>query len=55
MYWALKNQSLPITGDGSETRDFTYALDLVQGLIKSAFYNAAVGKISIYQQVKKLV
>lgn len=44
MYWALKKQSLPITGDGSETRDFTYVLDLVQGLVKSAFYDSAIGE-----------
>ncbi|MBN1340515.1 MAG: NAD-dependent epimerase/dehydratase family protein, partial [Bacteroidales bacterium] len=30
IYWAMKGQSLPITGTGVETRDFTYVLDLVQ-------------------------
>ena len=38
IYWSMKGRQLPITGDGSETRDFTYVLDLVQGLIKSAYY-----------------
>ena len=40
----MKRQSLPITGDGCETRDFTYVLDLVQGLIKSGFYESAIGQ-----------
>lgn len=44
IYWAMKGQSLPITGTGEETRDFAYVLDLVQGLIKSGFYQEAVGK-----------
>ena len=44
IYWAMQNKSLPITGSGEETRDFTYVLDLVQGLIKAAYYKEAVGK-----------
>lgn len=44
IYWAMLGKSLPITGDGSETRDFTYVLDLVQGLIKSGFYDSAIGE-----------
>lgn len=44
MYWAIKKKSLPITGDGSETRDFTYVLDLVQGLLKAGFYKEAIGQ-----------
>jgi len=44
IYWAMQNESLPITGSGEETRDFTYVLDLVQGLIKGAFYEDAIGK-----------
>ncbi len=42
IYWAIKKQPLPITGTGEETRDFSYVLDLVQGLLKSAFYPEAV-------------
>ena len=34
IYWAMNGLSLPITGSGEETRDFTYVLDLVQGLLK---------------------
>lgn len=44
IYWAMKKQSLPITGTGDETRDFTYVLDLVQGLIKAGFYKEAIGE-----------
>jgi len=44
IYWAMKGQALPITGDGSETRDFTNVFDLVQGLIKSGYYESAVGE-----------
>ncbi len=44
IYWSMLGRSLPITGTGDETRDFTYVLDLVQGLIKAAYYEDAVGK-----------
>lgn len=44
IYWAMKGIELPITGTGEETRDFTYVLDLVQGLIKAGYYQNAVGK-----------
>ena len=44
VYWSMLKKSLPITGTGEETRDFTYVLDLVQGLIKSAYYEEAIGK-----------
>ena len=44
IYWGMKGRSLPITGSGKETRDFTYVLDLVQGLIKAGYYEAAIGE-----------
>ncbi|MDP4680891.1 MAG: NAD-dependent epimerase/dehydratase family protein [Cyclobacteriaceae bacterium] len=44
IYWGIKKQSLPITGDGTETRDFTNVLDLTQGLIKAGFYEDAIGQ-----------
>ena len=44
IYWAMKGKSLPITGTGEETRDFTYVLDLVQGLIKGGYYETAIGE-----------
>jgi UDP-glucose 4-epimerase len=44
LYWAMKGKSLPITGTGEETRDFTYVMDLTQGLVKSGYYEDAVGE-----------
>lgn len=44
IYWAMNGRSLPITGTGEETRDFTYVLDLVQGLIKAGYDQRAVGE-----------
>ena len=44
VYWSMLKKSLPLTGTGDETRDFTYVLDLVQGLIKAAFYEDAIGQ-----------
>ena len=44
VYWAMQRASLPLTGTGEETRDFTHVLDLVQGLLKAAFYNDAIGQ-----------
>lgn len=42
-YWAMTNQPLPITGTGTETRDFTYVDDLINGLLAMAYYKEAVG------------
>jgi len=44
VYWSMLEKSLPLTGTGDETRDFTYVLDLVQGLIKAAYYDDAIGQ-----------
>ena len=44
IYWSMQGRSLPITGSGEETRDFTYVLDLVQGLIKAGYYQEAIGE-----------
>lgn len=44
IYWAMKGLPLPITGTGEETRDFTYVLDLVQGLVKAGYYEDAIGE-----------
>ena len=40
----MKGQALPITGTGEETRDFTFVLDLMQGLIKAGYYKEAIGE-----------
>lgn len=44
IYWAMKGQGLPITGTGEETRDFTYVGDLVDGLLRSGYYENAIGQ-----------
>ncbi len=44
IYWAMNQKSLTITGTGEETRDFTYVLDLVQGLIKAGYSKNVAGK-----------
>lgn len=43
-YWSYKGQKLPITGDGSETRDWTYVGDIVDGLLRMAVIDDAVGE-----------
>ena len=44
IYWAMKGMSLPITGTGEETRDFTYVMDLVDGLLRAGYYEQAIGQ-----------
>lgn len=44
IYWANRKEALPITGDGKETRDFTYVGDLVDGLLRAGYYDSAVGQ-----------
>ncbi len=44
VFWSMQEKPLPLTGTGDETRDFTYVLDLVQGLVKAGFYEEAIGK-----------
>lgn len=43
IYWALKKQALPITGTGEETRDFTFVLDIVDGLLRAGHFEKAIG------------
>jgi len=43
-YWSITNQALPITGDGSETRDWTYVEDIVNGLIAMGIKKEAIGE-----------
>jgi len=43
-YWAMHKQPLPITGDGSETRDWTYVGDIVNGLLAMGVRQEAVGE-----------
>lgn len=43
-YWAMNGQPLPITGDGTETRDWTYVDDIVGGLLSMGLIEKAVGE-----------
>ncbi len=44
IYWAMQGEPLPITGTGEETRDFTYVGDIVDGLLRAGYFEAAVGQ-----------
>jgi nucleoside-diphosphate-sugar epimerase len=44
MYWAMQGQPLPITGDGNETRDWTYVDDIVGGLLTMGIDEHAIGE-----------
>lgn len=44
IYWAMMGRPLMITGNPDATRDFTYVGDLVDGLLRAGFYEAAVGE-----------
>jgi nucleoside-diphosphate-sugar epimerase len=44
LYWSMTNQALPITGDGSETRDWTFVDDIVNGLLSMGLAEEAVGE-----------
>jgi len=43
-YWSMTNQALPITGDGSETRDWTFVEDIVDGLLAMGIEEEAIGE-----------
>ena len=43
-YWSMTNQALPITGDGTETRDWTFVDDIVNGLLAMGIEDEAVGE-----------
>ncbi|AEB09487.1 NAD-dependent epimerase/dehydratase family protein [Desulfobacca acetoxidans] len=44
IYWAMQGQTLPITGTGEETRDFTYVGDIVDGLLRAGYFESAIGQ-----------
>lgn len=44
IYWAMRGEPLPITGTGEETRDFTYVGDIVDGLLRAGYFEAATGQ-----------
>jgi nucleoside-diphosphate-sugar epimerase len=43
-YWAMKGKALPITGDGNETRDWTFVDDIVNGLLAMGIKDEAIGE-----------
>jgi nucleoside-diphosphate-sugar epimerase len=43
IWWALHRKSLPITGTGEETRDFTFVDDIVDGTLRLGVIPEAVG------------
>jgi len=43
-YWAMNGKPLPITGDGTETRDWTSVADIVNGLLAMGIKEEAVGE-----------
>ena len=43
-YWAMNEKALPITGDGTETRDWTYVDDIINGLLAMGIREEAVGE-----------
>lgn len=44
IYWAMNNKPLPITGDGTETRDWTYVDDIINGLLAMGIKEKAIGE-----------
>lgn len=44
IYWALHKRSLPITGTGEETRDFTFVEDIIDGTLRAGVVPQAVGE-----------
>jgi len=43
-YWAMTGKALPITGDGTETRDWTYVGDIINGLLAAGVKEEAIGE-----------
>lgn len=43
-YWAMNGLPLPITGDGTETRDWTYVDDILNGLLAMGINEEAIGE-----------
>ena len=43
-YWAMHGKPLPITGDGNETRDWTYVDDIINGLLAMGIKEEAIGE-----------
>jgi UDP-glucose 4-epimerase len=44
IYWAMRGEPLPITATDDATRDFTYVEDIVDALLRAAYFEAAIGQ-----------
>jgi UDP-glucose 4-epimerase len=44
IYYAMSGLALPFTGSGDETRDFTFVGDIVDALLRAAYFDRAVGE-----------
>lgn len=44
IYWAMKGAPLPIAGNPDATRDFCYVGDIVDGLLRAGYAEAAIGQ-----------
>ena len=44
IYWAMRKQPLPITAGDDATRDFTYVTDIVNALLRAAYFESAIGQ-----------
>lgn len=43
-YWAMNGKALPITGEGTETRDWTYVDDIISGMLAMGIKEEAIGE-----------
>ena len=42
IYWALRKQALPLTGDDKIARDFVFVDQTVEGILRAGYYSQAV-------------
>lgn len=43
IYWALKKQPLPLTGDNEISRDFVLVNQTVEGILRAGYFNESIG------------
>jgi len=44
IYWALKKQPLPLTGNKNISRDFVFVDDTVEGILRAGYFDKAIGE-----------
>ncbi len=44
IFWAMKKQPLPLTGNENIARDFVFVDDTVNGILRAGYYPEAIGK-----------